>query len=127
MLLLINVILAVSAWRPSAWRVDSPWGWPPTGLRYSMRSANQPLYTAWINQSLQPSIRATVFSMSSQLDALGQIAGGPLIGLLGTAISIGAAMIASAATLIPALFLYARTSLHGERATNQSVMDVSGK
>jgi DHA3 family tetracycline resistance protein-like MFS transporter len=97
-------------------------------VAYSMRTANQPLYTAWTNQSLEPKIRATVFSMSSQLDALGQIVGGPLLGLIGTAVSIGAAMIASGLTLIPALILYARTSmLRNQPEATPVVVDVPGE
>jgi DHA3 family tetracycline resistance protein-like MFS transporter len=74
-----------------------------------LRIAYNTRCTAWNNQSLEPRVRATVFSISSQMDALGQIAGGPLIGLIGSAVSIGAAMIASSLTLIPALLLYVRT------------------
>lgn len=126
MLLLINAILAVSV---AGFGLAGGFalGLATYWAAYAMRTANQPLYTAWINQSLQPRIRATVFSMSSQLDALGQIVGGPLLGLLGTAVSIGAAMIASGATLIPALILYLRTSLKGEHEATAAVVDVSGK
>lgn len=125
MLLLINAILALSV---AAFGVAGGFamGLVTYWAAYSMRTANQPLYTAWMNQSLQPRIRATVFSMSSQLDALGQIVGGPLIGLLGTAVSIGAAMVASGATLVPSLVLYARTTLQGEQEP-AAVVDVSAE
>jgi DHA3 family tetracycline resistance protein-like MFS transporter len=126
MLLLINVILSLSV---IGFGVAGGFalGLATYWVAYSMRTANQPLYTAWTNQSLEPKVRATVFSMSSQLDALGQIVGGPLIGLIGTAVSIGAAMIASGAALIPALILYARTSVRGEREPEPIVVDVVGE
>ena len=43
-----------------------------------------PLYLAWINQNIESRVRATVISMSSQTDAIGQIAGGPLLGAIGS-------------------------------------------
>ena len=126
MLLLINGVLALSV---VGFGVAGGFtlGLAAYWVAYSMRTANQPLYTAWMNQSLQPRIRATVFSMSSQFDALGQVVGGPLIGLIGTAVSIGAAMIASGATLIPALLLYLRTSVRGEHEPVAAVVDVHGE
>src|SRR5262249_12710467 len=73
------------------------------------RSTIQPVFTAWINQSLEPSTRATVPSMTAQTDALGQIAGGPILGWVGNAFSIRAAITTSGALLAPALFFLART------------------
>jgi DHA3 family tetracycline resistance protein-like MFS transporter len=43
--------------------------------------------------------------MSSQVDAIGQIAGGPLLGALASAVSIKIALLASSLTLSPALGL----------------------
>ena len=72
-----------------------------------LRSINRPIYMARLNQRLESSTRATVLSMSGQMDALGQIAGGPLVGAVGTA-SIRAAIVLTGAVLTPALFLYVR-------------------
>lgn len=48
--------------------------------------------------------------MNSQADALGQIAGGPLLGWLAVAVgSTRPAMLAVAAILAPSLYLYLRT------------------
>ena len=52
-----------------------------------MRRVTIPISTAWINQSLTPNVRATVMSLNAQTDAVGQIAGGPLLGAL--AVSAG--------------------------------------
>jgi hypothetical protein len=39
--------------------------------------------------------------MSSQVDAIGQVAGGPAVGLVGSWLSVQAALVASALTLSP--------------------------
>ncbi len=77
---------------------------------YPLRSAAQPLSISWINQNLSPKVRATVFSINSQADAFGQIAGGPLLGVIAVSFSIRAALGLAALLLIPALFLYGFSS-----------------
>ena len=72
------------------------------------RNVIGPLYTAWVNQRLDSRVRATVLSMSSQVDAIGQVAGGPGVGLIGSWLSVQAALVASALTLSPVLALYPR-------------------
>jgi DHA3 family tetracycline resistance protein-like MFS transporter len=74
-----------------------------------MRRVAIPLSDAWINQSLTPNVRATVISINAQTDAVGQIAGGPLLGWLAAAAGTRAAMLAVAAFLIPSALLYVRT------------------
>ena len=65
----------------------------------------------WLVQNIDPKVRATVLSMSSQTNAIGQIAGGPGVGALGKA-SLRAAITASGLLLSPALPLYARALRH---------------
>jgi DHA3 family tetracycline resistance protein-like MFS transporter len=73
-----------------------------------LRSTNDPIYTAWLAQNIEARVRATVISMSGQMNAIGEIAGGPIIGVIGTLVSLRVA-IASAATLLsPALLLFVR-------------------
>jgi len=74
-----------------------------------LRNISGPLYTAWVNQRLDSAVRATVLSMSSQVDALGQILGGPGVGWIASTISVRAAIVASGLLLTPALPLFART------------------
>jgi DHA3 family tetracycline resistance protein-like MFS transporter len=76
------------------------------------RSMVLPLYSAWLLQHVDPKIRATVLSMNGQTDAIGQIAGGPGIGLIGKLFSIRAAIAAAGVLLSPALLLYARAIRH---------------
>jgi DHA3 family tetracycline resistance protein-like MFS transporter len=73
------------------------------------RTTGGPIYTAWINQSLEPHSRATVLSIASQTDALGQVAGGPVLGWVGNTFSLRAAIAAASVLLLPALPLFART------------------
>lgn len=75
-----------------------------------LRQTHGPLYTTWVNQRLDSQVRATVISMSSQVDALGQIIGGPAVGLIGTIVSLRAALAASAALLSPVLLLFTRAA-----------------
>jgi DHA3 family tetracycline resistance protein-like MFS transporter len=73
-----------------------------------MSQAFRPVQRAWLNKSLDSSNRATLFSVDGQADALGQIVGGPIIGVVASGISIRAALMCSAALLGLALPLFAR-------------------
>ncbi len=70
------------------------------------RGVGGPIGDAWTNQQLESSARATVFSMQAQVDALGQIASGPAIGVVATATTIRAALVAVAAMLAPPQVIY---------------------
>ena len=75
------------------------------------RSLASPLYLTWLNRRIDDSsVRATVLSMSGQADAIGQTAGGPVLGLIGNLYGIRVALGAGAAVLLPALGLYARAA-----------------
>jgi MFS transporter, DHA3 family, tetracycline resistance protein len=84
------------------------------------RSLANPLYAAWLNRGLEPSTRATVLSMAGQADALGQLTGGPALGVIATAAGIRAGLVAGAAFLVPAVLLYARAVRHGGRADDRT-------
>lgn len=77
-------------------------------LIYVARNVLGPLYTAWVNQSLDSQVRATVLSMSSQVDAIGQIVGGPVVGLIGNYFSVQAAIVVSSLSLTPIFPLFGR-------------------
>lgn len=80
----------------------------------TLRSIAGPLHTAWFNLRIDDSqVRATMFSVGSQVDAIGQIAGGPAMGAIGNA-SIRAALVVSALILSPVLPLYALTIRRGD-------------
>ncbi len=71
-----------------------------------VRTTEDPLRLAWINRGLDPGSRATVLSMFGQADALGQIAGGPALGVVATLRGVRMALVAVGAVLVPTLPLY---------------------
>jgi DHA3 family tetracycline resistance protein-like MFS transporter len=82
------------------------------------RTLASPLYLTWLNRGIaDSSVRATVISMSGQADAIGQTAGGPVLGLVGNIFGIRAALVAGAAVLLPALGLFARAARHDPSVT----------
>lgn len=88
------------------------------------RNVMEPLYNAWINQRLDSDTRATVISMSGQVDAIGQIASGPVAALISLS-SVRAAITMASLLLTPALPLIARANrLHAEDAASTAVPDV---
>ncbi|MDX2139177.1 MAG: MFS transporter, partial [Chloroflexota bacterium] len=82
------------------------------------RGLIDPIYSTWSNQHIDSDVRATVLSMQSQTDAIGQIAGGPPLGRLGQ-ISLRLALSASALTLSPALLLLGRVARNETRNAGQ--------
>jgi hypothetical protein len=74
------------------------------------RNVAGPLYTAWVNQKLDSRTRATVLSMSSQVDAIGQIGGGPSVAAIAALSSVVAAITTSGLLLTPALWFINRAN-----------------
>lgn len=70
----------------------------------SLRAVNSPLITVLTNQQLQSQGRATALSMYGQLDAFGQVAGGPLVGMVALYTSIQGGLMMSALLIIPTVF-----------------------
>jgi len=81
----------------------------------TMRSLTGPLQDTWVNKYIDSKVRATMLSMTSQLDALGQMFGGPVVGLIGNLRSIRAALTTSAILLLPVVPLYRRTVRKNEK------------
>jgi DHA3 family tetracycline resistance protein-like MFS transporter len=79
-----------------------------------LRRVAIPLYTSWVNQKLDSGTRATVLSISGQVDAIGQIAGGPSVGLIAKLVSVVAAISTSGLLLSPALFLIGRANAQSQ-------------
>lgn len=78
-------------------------------LAYMMRAGIGPLESAWTNLHVDSDVRATVLSIRSQMNAFGQIAGGPAVGYVALNVSIRVALSISALLLTPALLLFARS------------------
>lgn len=75
----------------------------------SLRAVSYPLMEAWINGHTESKVRATVLSMWGQSDAFGQIAGGPIVGVVGTLSSVRVAISISALMLSPLIAVFYRT------------------
>lgn len=80
------------------------------------RNMSGPVFRTWQTQHIDPEVRATVLSISGQTDALGQIAGGPALGAIGTYVSLRAALVTAGAILLPALLLFVRAGRQGRVA-----------
>lgn len=68
-----------------------------------LRAVIWPLYLAWINHRLDSSVRATILSMSGQVDSIGQIASGPIMGAVANRFGIRYGLIGSVLLLIPVI------------------------
>ena len=75
-----------------------------------LRNVHGPLQTAWINQKLDSQVRATVHSMFGQVDAIGQMLGGPIVALIASVSSAVASLVTSGILLTPALFFIRRAN-----------------
>ncbi len=71
------------------------------------RSTIGPLESAWIVQNTAGPARATIISLWSQANAVGQIVGGPGVGWIGTVTGLRLALSAAAGLLLPAQILLA--------------------
>jgi DHA3 family tetracycline resistance protein-like MFS transporter len=80
----------------------------------SLSRVYDPLLLAWINQNVPAQVRATVISMSSQTSSIGQISGGPVLGLVSVLSSLRAALVVSGLVMTPALALYTRAFGQGK-------------
>jgi len=79
-----------------------------------LRSLIWPLYTAWVNHRLDSSVRATVLSMSGQVDSLGQIVSGPVLGGIARQYGIRSGLLGSVFLLMPIVPLLIRQLKNGE-------------
>lgn len=96
-------------------------------LARTMRQISSPLSTAWLNQHISDSsIRATVLSLRGGADAIGQSAVGPAVGLIGTIVTLRAAIVTAGLILLPALPLFAWT-LQTEPGEDEGGMLISRK
>jgi DHA3 family tetracycline resistance protein-like MFS transporter len=72
-----------------------------------LRESVGPLVSVWLVSATTSANRATVFSIQSQADALGQIVGGPPVGLVAQRRTLGAGISVAGLFILPAVVLYA--------------------
>ncbi len=87
------------------------------------RTLAEPLYLTWLNEGLEPGVRATVISMGSQAGAFGEASAGPVVGAIGNLAGVRAALTVASIILSPALLLYARAIRHRGRPDLEEVPD----
>jgi DHA3 family tetracycline resistance protein-like MFS transporter len=80
------------------------------------RSLTGPLIDTFVNKYIPTSVRATMLSMTAQLDAVGQLIGGPIVGYVGNLRSTRAALTLSSTLLLPAIPLYRRMMRQAENS-----------
>jgi DHA3 family tetracycline resistance protein-like MFS transporter len=90
-----------------------------------LRNVQIPLQTAWINQKLDSQVRATVHSMFGQVDAIGQVLGGPLVAAIASVGSAVAALVTSGLLLTPALFFIGRANAQSRNEADAASEPVS--
>ncbi|MGV2941971.1 MFS transporter [Mesobacillus sp. LC4] len=73
---------------------------------YILRITNGPIYRAWLNENIESKVRATVLSTYGQIDALGQILSGPIIGFVALKFGLGLSIVTSGLILAPVVALY---------------------
>jgi DHA3 family tetracycline resistance protein-like MFS transporter len=81
-----------------------------------LRSVREPVFTAWINQGLDPATRATINSMGTQSDAVGQAVGGPALGVIANR-SVPTSLVVSGLISLPSVLLYLRAIGRGTVGT----------
>jgi len=80
------------------------------------RNMAGPLFDTWLNaQITDSSVRATVISLTGQSNAIGQAAGGPVLGVVGNVWGIRVALAGGAVAIAPALALFGRAIAHHGR------------
>lgn len=81
----------------------------------------EPLLRTWLNQNITSSVRATVLSMSTQVNRLGMLGSGLAIGALGNAAGLRVALSASALLLVPLLALLRHMAAQRKRSMAQTM------
>src|SRR5436190_7360861 len=77
------------------------------------RNMQWPLYNTWLSEQITDStVRATVFSITGQSNAIGQAGGGAALGVVGNVWGIRAALAGGALAIAPALGFYGRAIAH---------------
>ena len=72
----------------------------------TFRIINEPIFSAWLNGHIDDNSRATVLSINGQMNSLGQILGGPIIGIIATNISVSMGIACTSLLVAPVLVLY---------------------
>ncbi|MBL7253998.1 MFS transporter [Paractinoplanes lichenicola] len=97
--------------------------WSAVGLYLAVRLLRDtagPILNVWLVSATAPESRATVFSIVSQADALGQVAGGPPAGFVAQRRAIGAGISVAGLFVVPAVALYVLATASRPRELTKS-------
>ncbi len=86
-----------------------------------LRDVAGPLQSAWVNQKLDSRVRATVHSMFGQVDAIGQVVGGPIVAVIAAVGSAVTSLVTSGLLLTPALFFVSRANSQSANEVDDDV------
>jgi DHA3 family tetracycline resistance protein-like MFS transporter len=97
---------------PALFALAPSWGLAlvPYFFESIVRASFYPLFNAWLIRRTDEEVRATVLSTTSVSNALGQMGGGPISGAIGNVYGIPAALLSSAALLLPGALFFARAT-----------------
>jgi DHA3 family tetracycline resistance protein-like MFS transporter len=102
-------------------------GWWPAAALYLLvrllRDTATPITNVWLVSATTAGSRATVFSIQAQADALGQIAGGPPVGVVAQRRSLGAGLSVAGLFLVPAVALFALAARRSEPVRSDVVVE----
>ncbi|MBP2027850.1 putative MFS family arabinose efflux permease [Acetoanaerobium pronyense] len=73
---------------------------------YMLRTINEPLNSALVSKITDSNIMSTVISTQGQINSVGQIIGGPIIGIIATRFSISYGILTTSIIILPTVFLY---------------------
>lgn len=84
-----------------------------------LKTVNRPIMNSLLNSHIKGNSRATVFSTNEQVNALGEVCGGPIIGIVASRFSIGAGIASTAFFLLPIIIIFF-TMAHGKVKTDHA-------
>jgi DHA3 family tetracycline resistance protein-like MFS transporter len=90
-------------------------------LSITLRVTSDPIFRTWINKNTESHVRATVLSMDSQVNSLGQMIGGSTIGAIGTAVSLPIALVITGLARVPVALLFARLVLQSKKVSEKTL------
>lgn len=86
-------------------------------IRDAARNLAYPVQSAWLNRNVDAAARSTTLSITSQAEALGQVVGGPTLGVVANRTSVPTAMTIAGLLLTPAAVIY--TKIRPSRRTDE--------
>ncbi|MBN1316780.1 MAG: MFS transporter [Anaerolineales bacterium] len=92
-------------------------------LSLAFRTTSDPILKTWVNMNTETNVRATVISMEEQVFSLGELVGGPLIGIIGSTISLKVALFITGLVRAPVAVLFGRLVLLGKKSDIDKLKD----